>query len=79
MCDLLPLLGGSQLDLQPKNLYRLLHKAVEFYLSYVFDKTKKEESDHVKIEEPWVKLWEIMLHIGTKLGWDLSVTFAGYW
>lgn len=79
MCDLLPLLGTSQLDLQPKNLYRLLHKAIEFYLSYVFDHSKKDESKHIKIDEPWSKLWEIMFNIGSKLAWDLSITFAGYW
>lgn len=79
VCDLLPLLGESQLDLQFKNLYRLLHKAIEFYLSYIFDHSKKEESEFTKVEEPWVKLWEIMLNIGSKLAWDLSVVFAGYW
>ncbi|KAK6644383.1 hypothetical protein RUM43_000650 [Polyplax serrata] len=79
VCDLLPLLGSDQLDLQLKNLYRLLHKAIEFYLCYLFNNKKKEDLDYLKIDDPWVRLWEIMLNIGSKLAWDLSITFASYW
>lgn len=73
------MLGSDQLELQPKNLYRLLHKAIEFYLCYLFNTKKKDDLDNLKIEEPWTKLWEIMLNVGSKLAWDLSITFAGYW
>lgn len=38
VCDLLPLLGNEKVscELSPKLLYKLLHKAIEYYL-YTFN------------------------------------------
>lgn len=40
VCDLLPLLGSNSVDLPAKQLFRLLHKSIEFYLCYLMSPSK---------------------------------------
>lgn len=80
VCDLLPLLAQSPMELSANNLIRLLDKAVEFYTSCAFEPNKRtRDREGVFVDDPWTKLWEVILLLGHKLQWDLCQTFTRYW
>nr|CAD7456317.1 unnamed protein product [Timema tahoe] len=82
VCDLLPLLVSSSVSLPPKQLFRLLNKAIEFSLNYLLSPTKLIQDLpelESKIEDPWVHLFLVVQGSGKKLGWDLSTMFAVPW
>ncbi|XP_071448135.1 integrator complex subunit 10 isoform X2 [Hetaerina americana] len=79
VCDLLPLLGSSSVELPVKQLFRLLQKSIEFYLCYLMS-PKKSIQDlpefESQIDDPWRHLFLIQEVTGIKLGWDLSGLFS---
>lgn len=82
VCDLLPLLAQSSLDLPTQNLLRLLDKAVEFYLVHAFEANRRPRRDDREIsviEDPWGRLWEAIFLVGVKLKWELATGFTRYW
>ncbi|XP_067014792.1 integrator complex subunit 10 [Anabrus simplex] len=82
VCDLLPLLGTGLVELPPKQLFRLLHKSIEFYLAYLMLPNKAIEDLpelESKIDQPWANLFAIQEMTGKKLGWELSSIFAQSW
>ncbi|PSN56704.1 hypothetical protein C0J52_00031 [Blattella germanica] len=82
VCDLLPLLGSSAVDLPPKQLFKLLHKSIEFYLCYLMSPSKAIQDLpelESKIEDPWKNLFTIQEQTGRKLGWELSAMFGHSW
>ncbi|CAG2062957.1 unnamed protein product [Timema podura] len=82
VCDLLPLLVSSSVSLPPKQLFRLLNKAIEFSLNYLLSPTKLIQDLpelESKIEDPWVHLFLVVQGSGKKLGWDLSTMFGVPW
>ncbi|KAJ8936893.1 hypothetical protein NQ318_010920 [Aromia moschata] len=72
VCDLLPLLANEnvKVDLSSKLLYKLLHKAIEFYLCYLGLSTTVIEDNEPKIEDPWTKLFGVVEFIGKQLHWE---------
>ncbi|KAJ9585375.1 hypothetical protein L9F63_002835 [Diploptera punctata] len=75
VCDLLPLLGSNAVDLPIKQLFRLLHKSIEFYLCYLMSPSKVIQDLpelESKIDDPWKNLFKIQEETGRKLGWELS-------
>ncbi|KAJ4445283.1 integrator complex subunit 10 isoform X1 [Periplaneta americana] len=82
VCDLLPLLGSNSVDLPAKQLFRLLHKSIEFYLCYLMSPSKAIQDLpelESKIEDPWKNLFIIQEATGRKLGWELSAIFGQSW
>lgn len=82
VCDLLPLLGSNSVDLPAKQLFRLLHKSIEFYLCYLMSPSKAIQDLpelESKIEDPWKNLFVIQEATGRKLGWELSAMFGHSW
>lgn len=82
VCDLLPLLAQSPTELSTHNLVRLLDKAVEFYMSCAFEpnkRTRRDDREGVFVDDPWTRLWEVVLLLGHKLQWELCQTFTRYW
>ncbi|KAK7793853.1 hypothetical protein R5R35_014136 [Gryllus longicercus] len=82
VCDLLPLLGSSLVELPAKQLFRLLHKSIEFYLAYLMlpNKTIEDLPDvESKIDDPWKNLFAIQEMTAKKLGWELSSLSSGTW
>uniref|UniRef100_A0A1B6J7H0 Integrator complex subunit 10 n=1 Tax=Homalodisca liturata TaxID=320908 RepID=A0A1B6J7H0_9HEMI len=79
VCDLIPLLGAtSTLDLPIKQLFKLLHKSIEFYLCYVMNKNKAIQDLPVSegtIDDPWGNLFRVLEMVGRKLNWELSDIF----
>ncbi|CAH1993576.1 unnamed protein product [Acanthoscelides obtectus] len=82
VCDLLPLLASEdiKIELSSKMLYKLLHKAIEFYLYYLgFGSSPVQDSD-LKIEEPWIKLFGVLEFIGNQLNWEpYLINFGKEW
>lgn len=78
VCELMPLLGDTKIELSFKLLFRLLHKAIEFYLCSCMSASSGaiQETD-AKVSEPWVKLFEILDLTGKHLGWDPFLTNIG--
>ncbi|KAJ8939787.1 hypothetical protein NQ314_010991 [Rhamnusium bicolor] len=76
VCDLLPLLANDRVkvDLSSKLLYKLLHKAIEFYLCYLGLSTTVIQDSEPKIEDPWSKLFGVMEFIGKQLNWEPYLT-----
>lgn len=72
-CDILPLVGGSTVELNARLSLRLLCKAVEFYLAFV------QQPPDTQIQNPWEKLFQVIEIIGKKLGWELSNLFSSNW
>jgi len=64
VCDLLPLLGSNSVDLPAKQLFRLLHKSIEFYLCYLMSPSKAIQVGSWWVwfcwERPWP--WTVCLH-----------------
>lgn len=82
VCDLLPLLGSNAVELPIKQLFRLLHKSIEFYLCYLMSPSKVIQDLpelESKIEDPWKNLLKIQEETGRKLGWELSTIFSHSW
>ncbi|XP_021913688.1 integrator complex subunit 10 isoform X2 [Zootermopsis nevadensis] len=82
VCDLLPLLGSNSVDLPSKQLFRLLHKSIEFYLCYLMSPSKAIQDLpelESRIEDPWKNLFVIQEATGRKLGWELSAMFGHSW
>ncbi|PNF20874.1 hypothetical protein B7P43_G11190 [Cryptotermes secundus] len=82
VCDLLPLLGSNSVELPAKQLFRLLHKSIEFYLCYLMSPSKAIQDLpelESKIEDPWKNLFVIQEAMGRKLGWELSAMFGHSW
>ncbi|XP_018566240.1 integrator complex subunit 10 [Anoplophora glabripennis] len=82
VCDLLPLLSNVniKIDLTSKLLYKLLHKAIEFYLCYLGLSTTVIQETEPKIEDPWIKLFGVMEFIGKQLNWESYLTnFTTNW
>ncbi|XP_060526875.1 integrator complex subunit 10 [Cylas formicarius] len=88
VCELLPLLANQQvkIDLSSKLLFKLLNKAMEYYLcSLGLSKANVQENES-KIEETWSKLFSVIEFIGKQLHWDsylinLAVNWSkeSYW
>ncbi|XP_054258425.1 integrator complex subunit 10 [Macrosteles quadrilineatus] len=79
VCDLLPLLGSASMELPTKQLFKLLHKSIEFYLCYVMNKSKAIQdlpASECIIEEPWGNLFLVLEMVGRKLNWELSDVFS---
>ncbi|XP_074038385.1 integrator complex subunit 10 [Leptinotarsa decemlineata] len=82
VCDLLPLLGNekAKLELSSKLLYKLLHKAIEFYLCYLGLSTSVIQDTETKIEDPWGKLFTVFEFIGNQLNWEpYLINFTSNW
>ncbi|KAJ8985663.1 hypothetical protein NQ317_015159 [Molorchus minor] len=82
VCDLLPLLANENIkvDLSSKLLYKLLHKAIEFYLCYLGLSTSVIQDTDPKIEDPWTKLFGVMEFIGKQLNWEpYLINFTTNW
>ncbi|XP_044756158.1 integrator complex subunit 10 [Coccinella septempunctata] len=81
ICDVLPLLANEQnvkLDLSSKVLYKILYKAIEFYLHSLGFMQNIEQED-IKIEGAWQKLFSIVEFIGRQLEWDPLIAFGTNW
>lgn len=78
--DLLPtLLSSRTIDVPQKQLYRLILKSVDFYVSWFASGStliQGVEESELKAEEAWTNLFKIMFAMGRKLGWELSSMFS---
>ncbi|KAG5882634.1 hypothetical protein JTB14_001824 [Gonioctena quinquepunctata] len=82
VCDLLPLLANEKVkvELSSKLLYKLLHKAIEFYLCYLGLSTSVIQDSETKIEDPWAKLFGVVEFIGNQLSWEpYLINFTTNW
>ncbi|XP_044728934.1 integrator complex subunit 10 [Chrysoperla carnea] len=73
VCDLLTLLGlsNAKIDLPAKLMYKLLNKAIEYYLCCIAAPTSVETEPG---DMPWNKLFNVLELTGRILGWDPSLT-----
>lgn len=75
--ELLPLLGDTNIELSSKLLYRLINKAIEFYLySLMSPATGIQDSDS-RGNDIWFKLFQILDLAGRHLKWDPYLTTIG--
>ena len=74
VCELVPLMGASPVpvELPPRQLYRLLHKTIEYYLSCIMIQDTTEV-------DPWDKLFLGFRSLGLMLNWDVSAVFSQPW
>lgn len=79
VCDLLPLLGMDNVtvELNQKLLFKLLHKAIEFYLFCSGMLPNNGQEIDFKIDDCWAKLYSILELIGKHLGWERYLTNLG--
>lgn len=73
VCDALPYLDASSVELNSRLSLRLLCKAIEFYLAYI------QQPQDNQINNPWNRLFQVIEIIGRKLGWELSNFFKTLW
>lgn len=87
VCDVLPLiLTSSNFIIPAKLMFRLLSKAIEFYVSYVTSPVNKDQEpgtrcdDRCKIDDPiqgpWLQLFKLMEIAGQNLNWELCDIFT---
>ncbi|XP_075219382.1 integrator complex subunit 10 isoform X2 [Lycorma delicatula] len=80
VCNLTPLLVN--IELSPKQSFRLLFKSLEFYICYLttgVTQIKDLPENECKIENPWKNLLFIYENLAAKLGWELSSIFSNAW
>ncbi|KAJ1524001.1 hypothetical protein ONE63_010545 [Megalurothrips usitatus] len=74
VCELVPLMGASPVpvELPPRQLYRLMHKMIEYYLSCLTSQDPNEP-------DPWEKLFLGFRSLATMLNWDIASVFGQPW
>ncbi|XP_065157114.1 integrator complex subunit 10-like [Atheta coriaria] len=83
ICDLIPLLNkdGCILDLSPKLIFKLLHKAIEYHLFVLWGYicNKKDDSKQ-KSEDSWSNLYKTFEFVCHQLHWEKFLpSFSTNW
>lgn len=74
VCELVPLMGASPIpvELPSRQLYKLMHKMIEYYVSCLMSPDSNEP-------DPWDKLFQGFRSIGQMLNWETSAVFSQPW
>ncbi|XP_026271877.1 integrator complex subunit 10 isoform X2 [Frankliniella occidentalis] len=74
VCELVPLMGSSPIpvELPLRQIYRLMHKLVEYYMLCLLTQDSSEA-------DPWEKIFQGFWSLGLMLNWDLAKMFSQPW
>ncbi|KAK3927358.1 Integrator complex subunit 10 [Frankliniella fusca] len=74
VCELVPLMGASPIpvELPVRQIYRLMHKMVEYYISCMLTQDSSEA-------DPWEKIFQGFWSLGLMLNWELAKIFSQPW
>lgn len=86
VCDVMPvILNSMEIQIPPKQMFRLLQKSIEFYICYIVQSSWKEAQTSRKdekhtidrpIDDPWDQLFHLLEAAGKKLEWELADIFS---